>query len=123
MVYPTSETIESYKELRNWRDIDYAEILLINKDRLMTELYNLGINKELLLESASNIEIENKNIPIKGVSRDFVGLYKRGKLAEKQVNLVVKRSLLDNVASAIWKVDKDRIGVVKTFNKYWIRDI
>lgn len=123
MVYPTSETIESYKELRNWRDIDYAEILLINKDRLMTELYNLGINKELLLESASNIEIENKNIPIKGVSRDFVGLYKRGKLAEKQVNLVVKRSLLDNVASAIWKVHKDRIGVVKTFNKYWIRDI
>lgn len=88
----------------------------------MTELYNLGINKELLLESADNIEIENKNVPIKGISKEFVGLYKSGKLAEKPVNIVVKRSILDNVASAIWKVHKDKIDVVKTFNEYWIKD-
>jgi len=122
LVYPRSETISSYKELKNWRDIDFAEILFINKDRLMTELYNLGINKELLLESADNIEIENKNVPIKGISKEFVGLYKSGKLAEKPVNIVVKRSILDNVASAIWKVHKDKIDVVKTFNEYWIKD-
>lgn len=122
LVYPTSETIDSYKELNNVDDIDFAEILLINKNKLMTELYNLGIDDKLLIESAEKLEIENKSVPIEGISKEFVGLFKSGKLAEKPVNLVVKRTVLDNVASAIWKVDKDRVDIIKTFNEYWIKN-
>lgn len=123
LVYPASDSIDSYKDLNNVEDIDFAEVLLINKNRLMTELYNLGIDENLLIESAGNIEIENKNVPIKGISKDFVGLYKSGKLAEKPVNLVVKRTMLDTVASAVWKVHKDKVDVIKSFNEYWIKEL
>lgn len=61
LFYPLSETILTYKELQTFEDIDSAEILFINKEKLMSELYNLGITEELLVEKAANIEQEKEN--------------------------------------------------------------
>lgn len=61
LVYLLSETILTYKELQTFEDIDSAEILFINKEKLMSELYNLGITEELLVEKAANIEQEKEN--------------------------------------------------------------
>lgn len=121
LVYPGSESIKTYRELKNVEDIDFAEIILIDKSRLMKELYKLGINEELLIESAKKISIENPKVSIENVPREFGRLVKSNQLTEKPVNLVIKRTILENIASAIWKVHKDRIYVIKTFNEHWLK--
>lgn len=124
LVYPMSETILTYKELQTFEDIDSAEILFINKEKLMSELYNLGITEELLVEKAANIEHEKENnhLQIDEISKKFVTLYKSGHLNENPVNIIIRRTILDKIASGIWKVKKDSVEEVKSFNQYWIRD-
>lgn len=122
LVYPMSEKILTYKELKSFEDIGSAEIIFIGREELMSELYNLGITEELLVEKAANIKVDNEHLQIDEISKRFVTLYKSGHLDENPVNLIIRRSILDKVASAIWQVSKDGIEEVKSSNKYWIEN-
>lgn len=122
LIYPRSYTKESYKELSDIDDLDFAEIILLNKKRLITELSNIGISLKSLIEIAKNIQTENKPIPISDKSKNYVSIYKSSYLSEKPVNIVIKRTLLDTASSAIWEVHKNKIVEKKTFNKYWINN-
>lgn len=113
LIYPNSKTIEDYRELYDKEEIDFVSVYLIERKKLLEEIYKIGLTNEKIIEEASNLTEVNTPVKIKDIPPEKVTLYKSGNYAEIPVNLVVKKIILDKIVEKKWEVTKDAVKLVK----------
>ena len=91
LIYPNSKKIGGYKELYDKEEIDFVSVYLIERQKLLEEIYKIGLTNEKIIEEASNLTEVNTLVNIKGIPPEKVSLYKSKKMEEIPVNLVVKK--------------------------------
>jgi len=103
LIYPKSKLKKTIYKVNHFEDFTNAELLLINRERLKSELKIKGVDKRALNREVPKIKVNNKKIKI---GDGELYLMKSGQLTENPVNLVIKKQLLDRISIARWEVSK-----------------
>lgn len=113
LIYPNSKKIDDYRELYDKEEIDFVNVYLIERQKLLDEIYKVGLTNENIMEEASNLTEVNTAVKIKNIPPEKFTLYKSKNYAEIPVNLVVKKIILDKIVEKKWEVTKDLVKLVK----------
>lgn len=94
-------------------DFTIVEAMLIEKQKLLIEVEKHGCNKSYLVEYAKRLRqsMNNKDESKSEAIDDDIKIMCSGKIAEKPINVVIKKKLLKSIASATYLISED--GYVK----------
>ncbi len=123
LVYPNSSVIEDARQLENFEDITNVELLLIEKDRLWNKLNSYKVTKESLVNESDQLidqeEVGKKTLQTSTSKNIYLYRTSPSHKVEEPINIVIKRKILDEVADAIWLVDKTEIKERKKPKYYY----
>lgn len=93
----------------NMSDFTILEAMLIEKQRLLIEIEKHGCSKTHLNEYAKSLRqlMNNRNESKYETIDDDIKIMYSGKLAEKPINVVIRKSLLKSIASATYLISED----------------
>lgn len=92
-------------------DFECVTADLISKIHLRTYMEKLGINEQLLKKKAH--EMRGKDIERIDLNEEIYLKYSNRVHPEKPINIVVKKSVLDNISTSRFRIRKDGITVLK----------
>lgn len=99
------------KDLGSIRDTDFTivEAMLVEKERLVAAVNNYGCDKPHLLTYAKMLRKKANNISetiTENINENIKIMYS-GKIAEKPINVVIRKSMLKEIASATYLISED----------------
>jgi hypothetical protein len=104
--------VECRNKLMSVSDITKIEVLIVSKEKLLFEFSSRGLTEDVMLEEARELrqnKVSGKHL-IPNSNAEYYYYYS-GQLAEKPVNLVVKKSLYRRICKSNYTVTKE--GIVK----------
>lgn len=110
LVYPHSDQVKKHYHIKDYQQFSKAEVVLVEKAQLKERLKALKINKARIYEKAMEIvDTDKKRITFEQMDYSDAYMVKTDYLAEKPINVVVRKHILNEIAVARWMVTRDYI--------------
>lgn len=110
LVYPHSDQVDKHEQIKDYQQFSKAEVVLVEKTKLIEKLESLSINKARIYEKAMEIiDTDTRKITFEQMDDGDAYIVKTDHLAEKPVNIVVRKHILNEVAVARWKVTREYV--------------
>lgn len=110
LVYPHSDHVDKHYQIKCYQQFSKAEVVLVEKIKLKEKLESLSINKARIYEKSMEIiDTDIRKTIFENIGDRDVYMVKTDYLAEKPINIVVRKHILNEIAEARWLVTRENI--------------